>query len=166
MRRLRSVREVERVNSVPGLYAITTYALRAPNRFSYTNALLKPGARHPVVEGKSVVIGQSQWQRQGRLGWRRGSYGAGLPFRTHSWFTWTTNGVAVRLLSTGREQGRPTAVVGLMDPGTPAWWRLHIDLRTLRVTHSRLIATAHFMTQRFYDFNAPVDIRAPRTTRP
>jgi hypothetical protein len=166
MRRLRGVREVERVNSVPGLFAITTYALSAPNRLAYTTALLKGAAAPPATEGRFVAIGTAQWRDEGPLGWQNGSFGGGLPFRTSSWFAWTTYGVAVRLLTTGPVHGRPTSVVSLMDPGTPAWWRLQIDLPSMRVTDSRLITTGHYMTQRFFDFNGDIAIHPPVGTKP
>jgi hypothetical protein len=157
MRRLRSVRESERVNSVPGITAITTYALQAPDRFTYTNSILKAPARRPTVQGHTITIGNTQWTQDPGLGWRKGEFGGGLPFRTRSWFDWTNYATAVRLLDLTPR----TAVLALADPGTPAWWRLWIDRRTLRVTRSRLITKAHYMTQRFFAFNRPLQIRAP-----
>ena len=157
MRRLRSVRETERVTSVPGISAITAYTVQAPNRFAYTSSVLKAPARRPEVQGRTITIGSRQWTRNAGLGWQKGHYGGGLPFRTRSWFDWTTYATAVRLL-----QLTPRiAVLALADPGTPAWWRLWVERRTLRVTRSRLITTAHFMTQRFFAYNRPVHIRPP-----
>ncbi len=161
MRRLRTVREVERVNSVPGTYAFTRYALQAPDRFAYTNSLLEAPARRPKVQGRSITIGEVQWTHDRTLGWQKGRFGGGVRFRTRSWFDWTSYATAVRLLTITREHGRRTAVLALADPGTPAWWRLWVDLRTLRVIHSRLITTAHYMTQRFFAFNARIVIRPP-----
>lgn len=154
MRGLRSVREVERASSIPGLYATTTYRLEAPDRMAFrTNA----GVRN-------VVIGARQWmQGQPGLPWRRGEYGAGLAFRSRSWFTWTTYARHVFLLRERLTGGRRVAVVALMDPGTPAWWQLTIDLRTRRVLHDRLVTYGHFMTQRFFAFNQPLLIEPPRS---
>src|SRR2546427_291646 len=90
-------------------------------------------------------------------GSRTASGGGGLPFRTRSWFTWTTYARHVYLLSDDDHR----AVVALMDPGTPAWWRLTIDLRTNRVLHDRLITYGHFMTQRFSAIDQPVRIEPP-----
>jgi copper transport protein len=156
MRALKSVREAERVSSVPGVYAITNYRLRAPNRMAYrTNGLVQ-----------SVVVGATQWTRgQPSVPWQKDEYGGGLPFRTRSWFTWTTYARYVYLLTERRQRGRPVVIVGLMDPGTPAWWRLTIDRRTHRVLEDRLVTYGHFMTQRFSAFNRPLRIEPPRRAR-
>jgi hypothetical protein len=63
----------------------------------------------------------------------------------------------VRLL---RDDGK-RAELALMDPGTPVWLRLTVDLRTMRTVRERMIATAHFMTRRYVDFNEPVLVRPP-----
>jgi len=48
-----------------------------------------------------------------------------------------------------------------MSPGTPLWYRLTVDLATLRVTRVRMIAGAHFMSQRLFAFNKLVRIEPP-----
>jgi len=161
MRRLRSVREIERVNSVPGITAITRYRLKAPDRFAYTNALQRAPHARTRLQGESVVIAKTQWNREPGRAWQKSQYGGGLRFRTKSWFRWSAYAIAVRLLDVHREHGRPVAVLALMDPGTPAWWRLWIDLDTMRVIRDRLIASGHFMTQRYVAFNEPLEIQPP-----
>jgi copper transport protein len=153
MRTLESVREAERVSSVPGLYAVTDYRLKAPDRMAYrTNGQVQ-----------SVVVGAAQWTRgQPGVPWKKGEFGGGLPFRTRSWFTWTTYARHVYLLAERTQGGRRVAVVGLMDPGTPAWWRLTIDRRTHRVVEDRLVTYGHFMTQRFTAFDQPLRIEPPK----
>ncbi len=166
MRRLRSVRMHERVQSVPGVGAATAYRLQAPDRLAYVTAITHDGTTRTTVTGESVVIGKKQWQRPAGSSWQRAAFGGGLAFQTRSWFTWTTYSQAVRLLNVHREHGRRLAVLALADPGTPAWWRLTIDLATTRVLRSRLITTAHFMTQRYSAFNARSRILAPRNPVP
>lgn len=152
MRALRSVRETERVSSVPGLYARTDYRLRAPDRMAFTTS----------GRVQSVVVGAHQWTRTRDAGWHRARFGGGLPFRTRSWFTWSTYARSAYLLGQHRRAGREVAVVALMDQGTPAWWRLTIDLRTHRVLRDRLVTYGHFMTQRFFAANRPLRIEPPR----
>jgi copper transport protein len=156
MRALASVREVERVSSVPGISAVTRYRLRAPNRMAYrTNR-----------DVQSVVVGVKQWTRgQPDAPWQRSEFGGGLPFRTRSWFAWTTYARHAYVLGERREGRRRVAVVALMDPGTPAWWRLVIDLGTHRVLGGRLVTYGHFMTQRFFDFDRPLRIEPPGRTQ-
>lgn len=156
MRELRSVRELERTSSVPGLYAVTRYSLKAPDRMTFrTNGGVE-----------SVVIGPRQWLREQSEGWHVGPYGGGLPFRTRSWFTWTTYARQTYLLGHRREGGRDIAVIAMMDQGTPAWWRLYIDVQTHRVLRDQLVTYGHFSTERFSAINAPLLINAPRGVGP
>lgn len=160
MRRLRFVRERETVSSVPDVSAITDYRLQAPNRFSYSTGVLSNNAGRPRLrrQAQSVVVGRDQWTREiGAPAWQRGEYGGGLPFRTRSWFSWTPYARSVRLLAT--RSG--IATIALADPGTPAWWRLWIEIRTGRVLRTKLATPAHFMTQRFFAFNQSLDVTAP-----
>jgi len=151
MRGLRSVRQVERVTSGPGSFAATRYLLRAPDRMAYRTTR--------AVE--SVVLGGRQWTRAPGTDWRRGQYAGGLPFRTRSWFRWTTYARAVRLLGVRRYGGRRWAEIALMDEGTPVWLRLTVDLATGMVTGQRMVAPAHFATSRYDRFNRRVRIAPP-----
>jgi len=153
MRALRSMRQRERLTSGPGSFAATEYRLEAPDRFSYaTNS----GAQ-------SVVIGTRQWSRTRGEPGREDRYGGGGPgFTTRSWFTWTSYAQEVRLLAIEHTGGGSIARLALMSPGTPLWYRLTVDLSTFRVTRVRMIAGAHFMSQRLYAFNEPLRIEAPR----
>jgi copper transport protein len=147
MARLRSLRQVETVTSGPGSFARTVYRLRAPNRFAYKTNL----------GSASVVVDRRQWLQTPETGWRLGRYaGGGPPFRTRSWFRWTPYAQAVRLVRAGPRG----AELALMDPGTPVWLRLTVDLRTMRTLRDRMIAPAHYMSRR-YLADAPVVIRPP-----
>jgi len=152
MRALASVREHERITSGPGSLAVTRYALQAPDRMRY------------VVEGggRVVIIGRTEWRRDADLvQWRRGRYGAGLPFRTRSWFRWSPYAESVQLLRRWSSSRGPRAEIAVYDPATPVWLRLLLDLRTDRVLRARMIAAGHFMTTRYFAFDRPVQIAAP-----
>jgi copper transport protein len=149
---LDSLREVEAVTSGPGSFARADYRLRAPDRFAY------------VTNGgtESVVIGKRQWLRTRESTWRATRYAGGGPgFRTRGWFRWTPYAQHVRLVRVSTDQGRPVAELALMDPGTPVWLRLTVDLATMRAVRERMIAQAHYMTRRYLAFNEPVRIRPP-----
>ena len=150
MSRLGSLREVETVTSGPGSFARTVYRLRAPDRFAFiTN-----------VGSRSVVVGRYQWFRTAGQPWDRQRYrGGGPPFRTRGWFRWTPYAQEVRLLRLDRRRG--LAELALMDPGTPVWLRLTVDLHTMRAVRERMIAPAHYMTRRYLAFDRPVRIAAP-----
>ncbi len=147
MRALRGVRELERLTSGPGTGATTEYKLRAPDRLEWETGR---GVR-------SVVIGRRQWVHQPGLGWREGSYGSGLAFKTRAWFAWSRYAREVRLLS--ERDGR--AVLALADEGTPVWFRLTVDLATDRVVAEHMIARARFLDTRFTDFGTRFEIEAP-----
>jgi copper transport protein len=149
---LSSLREVEAVTSGPGSFASTDYRLRAPDRFAY------------VTNGgtESVVIGKRQWLRTRGSAWRVTRYAGGGPgFSTRSWFRWTPYAQEVRLLGVSTDHGRRLAELALMDPGTPVWLRLTVDLATMRAVRERMIAQAHYMTRRYFAFDQPVGIRVP-----
>ena len=147
MRALRGVRELEQLTSGPGTGATTEYKLRAPDRLEWETGR---GVR-------SVVIGRRQWVHQPGLGWREGSYGSGLAFKTRAWFAWSRYAREVRLLS--ERGGR--AVLALTDEGTPVWFRLTVDLATDRVVAEQMIARARFLETRFTDFGTRFEIEAP-----
>jgi hypothetical protein len=48
--------------------------------------------------------------------------------------------------------------LALMDPGTPVWLRLTLDLRTMRARRERMIAYAHHMTRRYLASNREANI--------
>lgn len=153
MRSLSTVRETEQVTSGPGSFARTDYVLKAPDRLRYR------------TDGRveNVTIGKRSWQRVQGGSWQR-QRSDGLAFRTRSWFRWTPYARVIRLLAIRTEGGRYVAELALMDPGTPVWQYLTIDLRTKRVLRQRLITNGHFMMQRFFAFNRPVQIRPPTTS--
>jgi hypothetical protein len=160
MRRLRSVRHIERVNSVPGLYALSDGRLQAPDRWANTTYVLRP-PQPPQLEEQLVAIGERQWTREPGGGWQLQPQAGTLPFSTPTLFTWTTYAEAVRLIGINRNSGHAQAKLALMDPGTPAWWTLNIDLATGRVLDTRLITSGHFITDRYSQFNRAPPIHAP-----
>ena len=151
MRDLRSFRQVEEVTSGPGTFARTSYRLRAPDRMAF------------VTDRKvqTVVIGDRDWYRAPGIPWERGPERRPSPFRTRAWFRWSPFADSARLLGERTERGRRVVDLALFDRGTPAWYRLTIDLTTRRVLRARMVADAHFMWQRFTSFDDPVRIRPP-----
>ncbi len=164
MRRLSSLHETERVNSVPGLYALSDYRLQAPDRLATANYVVRPPQR-AGLEGQSVEIAARDWFRSAHGRWQLAPPAGTLPFRTPSWFTWTSYAQSVRLISIAPGGGGQVATIALMDPGTPAWWTLRVDLRSGRVLYARLITPGHFATDRFSEFNRAVPIAIPTSPR-
>jgi hypothetical protein len=156
MRRLRTVREEERLTSGPGTYVRTLYRLKAPHRFAYETSL---GAR-------SIVIGKRQWTRTRGDPWQARPFGGASAFRTKEFFRWTPYARAARLLRVYGSAGGRIADVALMDSATPVWFRLQIELSTGRVLKDRMITKAHFMDRRYFAFNDPLAIEPPSRSVP
>lgn len=151
MRAARGLRETEIVSSGPGQVARTDYRLAAPDRIAYET---DRGVG-------TVIIGDRQWLRLPGAPWRESEAPGGVPFTTRGWFRWTAFARALRLLRTGRVDGRAVADLALADTATPAWIRLRVDLATGHVTTERLVAAARFVDVRFFDVGIPQDIRPP-----
>lgn len=151
MRRLRAVRQVEEVTSGPGSFARTVYRLQAPDRMAFRT--------DRGVE--TVVAGRRQWFRARQGPYEPGAYGGGLKFSTRSWFRWSVYGRSVRLLEIRRRGRERVAELALFDEGTPAWMRLTVDLRTMRVTEDQTTSKGHFTRSRYRGFDQPVTIKIP-----
>jgi hypothetical protein len=60
-----------------------------------------------------------------------------------------------------RDSDGPLQVVSFYEfAGIPIWFELSVGAQGL-VEDAEMRAQAHFMTQRFYDFNAPLTISPP-----
>lgn len=150
MRELDSVRETERATSGVGPGVVTEYRLKAPDRM----------ALHTDAGAGTVVIGRREWVRAPGDPWQPTAT-APAPFRMRSVLRWTTYARVVRVLDRRRDDGRRVAELALMEPGTPIWQRLTIDMDTGRVTEARVIVPGYYMDRRFHAFNGPMRIRPP-----
>jgi hypothetical protein len=52
--------------------------------------------------------------------------------------------------------------ISFYDPGTPAWFAITLERRTLHTLDLHMITTAHFMHERYGPFDAPIAITPPR----
>lgn len=164
MRRLRSVREIEQVSSVPGVYARSDYRLQSPDRLAYESYVVRPPAP-AQLEDESVVIGATTWTRAPGARWQREQASGTLPFATEAWFTWSTFAQATRLIGIRVVHGRRLATIVLMDPGVPAWWTLTIDLARSHILNGALMTPGHFEYESFDHFNDVAPIHAPAGPR-
>ena len=127
---------------------VSRWSFRAPDRMSYA---IRGGA-------KAVVIGTRRWDDFGS-GWRR-STSPGLDVPTFPW----VRARATRLLGSTRFQGSPVQVVAALLPGAsqeaPIWFELYVRPGG-RVLRSRMLTTAHFMTDTYRDFGSAPRIQPP-----
>jgi copper transport protein len=124
-----------------------TYAYEAPDRLEYQ---VRGG-------GQEVIVGQQQfWRGAPNAPWTAGS----TPAVQVPSFIWDgAPAVAPHLL--GTDAGGALQVVSFYEfAGIPVWFELSVDARGL-VEHADMRAQAHFMTQRFYDYDAPLTISPP-----
>jgi hypothetical protein len=140
---LRSVRFVQRLASSPRKRIVTTFTLEAPNRFAYR---IHGGA-------SAVVIGARRWDRTSGS-WTR-SQSTTFPQPSPDWGGVFTNAHVLMRTAT-------TETVSFLNPSIPAWFTIRFDPRTLRPRALDMTATAHFMHDRYLDFNAPRRVFPPR----
>lgn len=155
--RLRSQRIAERLTSgLGGGEAVSRYRISGRHRYSIVSR--NAGA------SETIVIGRRYWVRQPDGSWQR-QVGSSVDAR--ELMPWWAHRTGVRLLGVRSEGGRRVDELALADiprPGrrsAPFWFRLRVDLASMRVVAMRMIAPGHFMDQRYFGFDEPVQIRPP-----
>lgn len=151
MRRVRTMRQRERVVSAPGASATAEFRFAPPDRMSY---------RTGAVEG--IAIGDRQWLRAPGLPWRLERSPGVRAYLPQNRFRWTVFASSARLLAVREQGGRRTADLALLDHGYPIWYRLAIDLDTGRTVRARLVTPANLIEDRYAAFNRPVGIEPPK----
>jgi len=147
-RSLRSVSYVDRLASGPGQSVLSTWQVQAPDRIAY----------EVWGGGDSVVIGAKRWDlAPGGNKWVESDQLAvkqPVPF-------WVSVADA-HVLGTARVNGTPAWQVSFFDPGTPAWFDVMIDSKTMLALNMHMITTAHFMSDSYSQFNSTPSIQPPR----
>jgi hypothetical protein len=150
-RSLRSLSSEETLSSGPSRVVRSSWRVQAPNRLAYR-----------IADGASaVVIGKRRWDREPGRPWvATGQFPIRQP--VPPWVGVTD----AHVVGSAEVRGRPAVIVTLFDPNTPSWLRLVLDRETLRTLDLRMVATAHFMHDRFHSFDETPDVRPPRHARP
>jgi copper transport protein len=139
----RSVFFLERLASSPAHQVSALWRLEAPNRLAYQI----PGG----AEG--LVIGNRRWDRSTPDTPRRESAQTQLPQPATQW-----NEIAnVNVVAADKE----TKTLTFVDPTTPAYFQVVVDVHTLLPRSVQMTAAAHFMLDRYIRFNAPRAIYPP-----
>ncbi len=144
-RSLPGVTYIEHFASSPTEAIVARWRLERPNRMSY------------AVEGAEggIVIGGRRWDKTTRHGrWVPSPQSPVLPEPNTLWEHATNAHV---LSVAGRWE-----TVSFADPGLGAFFTATFDRRTMRPRVVRMIAAAHFMTDRYVGFDPRREIQPPR----
>ncbi|HEY2354741.1 MAG TPA: copper resistance protein CopC [Gaiellaceae bacterium] len=147
-RALPGVTYLEHLASSPTDAIDARWRLERPNRMSY----MVDG------EGGGIVIGTRRWDQASKHGpWVPRSQSPVLPQPNTLWERATNAHV---LSVDGRWE-----TISFADPELGAFFTATFDRRTLRPRVVHMVATAHFMTDRYVSFNPAREIRPPRAPR-
>jgi hypothetical protein len=146
-RGLRSLSFDETLRSSPASVVTSSWQLQAPDRLAYQ-----------VVDGASaVIVGTHRWDKAAPgKPWTR----APQP-RIHQPTPPWVDVVNAHVVGQTVARGRPALVITLFDPKTPGWYRAVVDRESFRTYDVRMVATAHFMHDRFHSFDETAPIRPP-----
>jgi hypothetical protein len=157
MHSLDSYRLDESLTSGLGTTVRATYAFLAPDR--YTSRVEQQGGE----TSETIVIGGTRYLRSSHEGpWEKQTGGPPLDVPSFIWDSFQPF-TDPEVMGHGRFDGVQTTEVAFFGgtrQGTPVWFRLWIDDRGL-VQRAEMRAQGHFMDHRYYDFDAPITIRAP-----
>lgn len=146
-RSLRSLTFRERLASDSSHAVESVWRAAAPDRIAYT---VKGGY-------SSVVIGGRRWDRAPGGRWVESSQTAPIHQPVPFW-TAVTN---ARVLGSATLRGHDVWRVSFFDPGTPGWFEVAIDKRTLHTLELSMFATAHFMHDVYSGFDQSAGISPP-----
>ena len=142
-RSLRTLAFYDRLASDPVHAVVSTWRAVAPDRLAYT------------VRGgyDAVIIGGRRWDRAPHGRWEESAQS--LPVRQPApvWVSARDAHVVGETPSMWR--------ITFYDPGTPAWFAIVVDKRSLHTLDLRMTTTAHFMHERYGPFDAPIAVTPP-----
>jgi hypothetical protein len=149
MEQLRTYRIDETLRPAP-TPLVARYSFEAPDRMALD---LSTG-------GQAVFLGPVRYTRDGAgVGWKQEA----APSLKIPSLPWESRAiVAPRAIGAGELDGTPVRVVSFFegDRQTPIWYRLWIDQAGL-ARRVEMRAQAHFMDDRYYDFDGPMHIDPP-----
>jgi methionine-rich copper-binding protein CopC/putative copper export protein len=144
-RSLPGVTYIEHLASSPTDSIVARWRLEGPNRMSYA----------VEGEGGGIVIGTRRWDQNAPHGrWVPSSQNPALPQPNTLW----EHATNAHVLSVDGN----AETVSFADTELGAFFTVTFDRRTMRPRVLHMVASAHFMTDRYTGFNAAREIRPPR----
>ena len=142
-RSLDSLAFSDRLGSDATHVVFSNWRVVAPDRLAYD-----------VRGGDSaVLVGGRRWDRAPGGRWIESPQSVPVKQPVPVWQSATDANVVGQTPTTWR--------ITFYDPGTPAWFAIVLDRRTLRTVDLRMITTAHFMHERYRAFDAPLVVKPP-----
>lgn len=125
----------------------SAWRVEAPDRVAYQ-------VKHGWA---GVVIGERRWDRSpGAARWVA-SPQTRLSQPVPTWVA----AVDAHVLGAGTVRGHPVWRISFFDPGTPGWFEIALERKTLRTLETHMITASHFMFDAYSAFNASPVITQP-----
>jgi hypothetical protein len=126
----------------------TNWQAVAPNRLAYQ---VKHGP-------KAVIIGDTRWDKFTQTSaWQQSQNSAPIRQPLPFWESATD----AHVLGQTTFAGKRVTEISFFDPKTPGWFQIFVDPTTLRTFHMDMYATAHFMHDTYFGFNATQPVAPP-----
>lgn len=152
MNQLQSLVEDNELSS-GGPMVKTRYEFRAPDRMHF-----RVESSGSVAE--TYAIGTQRYDRRDGGAWETNPWPTAGGFRWPD-YRFAESASEVTLLGRESVQGAECFVVSFLDARSGARYRIWIGTQDHRVHQYVMMATGHYMTSTFSDFNEPLDIQAP-----
>jgi hypothetical protein len=125
----------------------STWRVEAPDRIAYQ---VKAGWAR-------VIIGTRRWDRSpGAARWVASAQ-TRLSQPVPSW----VDAVDAHVIGAGTVRGHPVWRISFFDPGTPGWFEIALERKTLRTLETHMITASHFMSDVYSAFNTSPAITQP-----
>jgi hypothetical protein len=125
----------------------STWRVEAPDRVAYQ---VKAG-------WAGVIIGERRWDRSpGAARWVASAQ-TRLSQPVPTWVA----AVDAHVLGTDMVRGRSVWRISFFDPGTPGWFEIALERKTLRTLETHMVTASHFMLDVYSAFNTPPAITQP-----
>ncbi|MDI3341260.1 MAG: copper resistance protein CopC [Sphaerobacter sp.] len=151
MNRLQSLREHNELTS-GGPVVTTEFTYAAPDR-------MRAVIDAPSGRRETIAVGDRRFDREGDGPWQETPWPSGR----YQWprFAFTATATEVTVLGQETIDGVDCFVVALRDSAANARFRLWIGTEDHLIHRLVMMATGHYMTSVYRDFNAPLPIEAP-----
>jgi hypothetical protein len=126
----------------------TEWQAVAPDRLAYQ---VKGGPN-------AVIIGGTRWDKFTQTSaWQKSQQSSPILQPAPFWGSATD----AHVLGQTTFAGKRVTEISFFDPKTPGWYQIFVDPTTLRTMHMDMYATAHFMHDTYFGFNAAQPIAPP-----